>query len=537
VLFLRLYDAEAAKDPVWKEVQSGVQVKHGLFAANLGAEEKGLAVLFAGGPALWLGIQVGSDPELPRVRLGTVPSAHFAFVAAAGAFPWAAAKTPGGAALGLDCSGCVGSTMIADGAIGATKVAFTFAGSSEKGGAASEALHAKAADSALLAAQASKAITATTADEANSAAKAAALACTGCIGPGHIAAGAVGSEQIADAKVTLAKLAADVKTGFLSTQGGAVSGPVALTAGLDLGGSKLSNAALAAVEVAKDPCTAKEIGRLGVDAKTARLHFCDGTKWRRITTCDGTCPAAGLVACGQPVLDSCGDAACGTTGTQCALGTCDGQVCVCAGGSQQAPAPSCKAILQCSPGAQSGVYWLRLADGAKLEQGYCDLTTDGGGWLLLYAYKHTANQSANLDSTKLPTSPAAGYSHRLLKDLGAANTWAKDLRFYCETNAHSRKMHFRTSNAKLLQTAWDGKSYAGAGDWQSGWQALGGHNANLPAGTDSVWASGETAGFTEFPFYRGGTWHWGLNGSGNRWECDDYPGGPGYATLHQVWVR
>ena len=47
---------------------------------------------------------------------------------------------------------------------------------------------------------------------------------------------------------------------------------------------------------------------------------------------------------------------------------------------------------------------------------YCDQTTAGGGWMLLYAYKHIGGQKLPL-VVGLPTDPN-GYSHQLLSNLG-----------------------------------------------------------------------------------------------------------------------
>ena len=44
------------------------------------------------------------------------------------------------------------------------------------------------------------------------------------------------------------------------------------------------------------------------------------------------------------------------------------------------------------------------------------METDGGGWMLLYAYKHTGGEKFDL-VTAMPTSPD-GYSHQLLNSLG-----------------------------------------------------------------------------------------------------------------------
>lgn len=75
-----LYDAESGGTPLWTETHANVPVSEGLFSIRLGSVNP-LSIDLLNGDR-WLGVQVGSDPEMtPRERLNAVPYAIQAGIA------------------------------------------------------------------------------------------------------------------------------------------------------------------------------------------------------------------------------------------------------------------------------------------------------------------------------------------------------------------------------------------------------------------------------------------------------------------------
>lgn len=229
---------------------------------------------------------------------------------------------------------------------------------------ADNAGHAATADQATSADDAQQAALAQQALKADAAATAEELACTGCIGLVH--------------------LGADVKSGFVPSSGGTVSGKLTVTGGADLAGSVLSGARLAEVDVDNVPCDASRRGEVALGLGTNALYFCAGDQWRKLAGCQGICPDASEVLCGAPVLSDCAEP-CGGTGTLCAAGSCVAGQCKLPGADANVPAASCQAIKDGGfDAAGSGRYWLD-PDGAGPGQpfeAWCEMALDGGGWTL-----------------------------------------------------------------------------------------------------------------------------------------------------------
>ena len=115
------------------------------------------------------------------------------------------------------------------------------------------------------------------------------------------------------------------------------------------------------------------------------------------------------------------------------------------GHDPSAPATSCKHIRDTGSSDGDGLYWLLLTDESDASQFYCDMTTDEGGWTLIYSVARTSTPFQTLDNipTGIPTEPSdpsstlmykgslAGFTEAREKhscySSGCRVVWAKDL--------------------------------------------------------------------------------------------------------------
>lgn len=116
-----IYKDASGGTPLWTEGPVQVQVTGGIFAYSLGSTTPLTPDVLATGR--YIGITVGTDPELPRVAFSNVAFAQRASIAE-----------------GVDCSGCLPGSSLKPSSVTTDKVAFAYASADSKGGSALKAL-------------------------------------------------------------------------------------------------------------------------------------------------------------------------------------------------------------------------------------------------------------------------------------------------------------------------------------------------------------------------------------------------------------
>jgi len=178
---------------------------------------------------------------------------------------------------------------------------------------------------------------------------------------------------------------------------------------------------------------------------------------------------------------------------------------------------------------------------------YCDMSTDGGGWMLILCYQRSIFDTDGRNARELPVDPERlCYSHLyLLRFSQAVQRRASEVRLFCTSSEHNRTVHFKTEHQGPLGmalrglTQWNEPSW-----WISNTTLMPDHSAYLPLvanvtqftqGIQIQGADSLDDGFHNFPFFRPPDFHWAIRSNG-RWECDNkeryYD-----TTRHEVWTR
>jgi len=180
---------------------------------------------------------------------------------------------------------------------------------------------------------------------------------------------------------------------------------------------------------------------------------------------------------------------------------------------------------------------------------------DYGAWVCVQNYEHYAGENPSVaPGDTFPQLPnglstdadveALGASGELrhVDDIDQYGSWNVDaVRLEGYTANHDRVIDFFTTNQTVIDAVLTEQSAeTNYTDYQGDTTTLtDAHSANLPAAagdgnadtrSDRIFGAG-------FPFYNGGTYHWAVAGTGNRWEVDDYPDNASNTTVHRVWVR
>ena len=256
------------------------------------------------------------------------------------------------------------------------------------------------------------------------------------------------------------------------------------------------------------------------------------------------------------------------------------------GSSPDRAAVSAAMIKAVTGTTRSGPYWIRW-NGTDPKLIWCEMAMNGGGWMMILNYVHKGGASPAL-LTRTTSFPQMNHEYDLGPDesastdtfgswghisnaLAAQHPWTQYM-FYGKTSGHARVIHFYGENTNIVsyiktgtgsmnpfyadrETNWNINTVARQGTTQN----YGAYSEKTPAGAPGLYAgaasipwgvNADRSGYsnqgdsamTEFPIYGNSTFgnpraHWGIRGSGTRWEVDDSPGGDANNTIHRIWVR
>lgn len=206
---------------------------------------------------------------------------------------------------------------------------------------------------------------------------------------------------------------------------------------------------------------------------------------------------------------------------------------------------SCSRILQHWPASTTGIYKLYHQAGDRFA--YCDMSTASGGWTLALHYFKKAEAEIKplalvAEMPRLSRRGRLGLTTfgDLEGHLGQAAVAAlkpSELRFFCQSSRHSRRLHFRTWQTGCLSYLTDGSH--GCADLLEAWEPMPDHSGQLPQAMEGGLTGQEDLAMLEMPFGVWGGPSWKIPALTGLWSCDESaaPLSAGDWLRFEIWVR
>ncbi len=283
--------------------------------------------------------------------------------------------------------------------------------------------------------------------------------------------------------------------------------------------------------------------------------------------CDGTASTCTAPTCMDTVMNQdetdvdCGGATCGACdiGMDCAVAA-DCTSSFCSAGTCQY-ATDCYELRSADATLADGRYTVDLDGAGTLSPMtvQCDMTTDGGGWMLVLNYLHQGGTNPGVValSDTLPlegsttlgddeSTVAANWGHASNAMMTAVNF--DETMWFGVTSAHPRVIHFKTNSpgvksyiqsgtGSMNPTIYDPTYTTGLGRRDAATLPL-----HIAPNNRLGYANRGDLAMTAFPFFGNSAIgnpraHWGV-GQGSRWEADGPCCGTSVNdTHHQIWAR